>query len=98
VAHPRLQSGSCVDLAAMSSRVSLRMPSSCFAFLLHLVSCTQNDDKVQSRRERSWRESTVEKSLQSRREHGRGESGDSAVEEIERLRRERERGGSVELE
>jgi hypothetical protein len=35
---------------------------------------------------------------QSRREHCRGESSDSAVKEIEQLRRERERGGSVELE
>jgi hypothetical protein len=59
-------------------------------------SCTQNDDKVQSRRESGRGESTVEKRQQSRREHCRGESDDS--EEIERLRRERERGGSVELE
>jgi hypothetical protein len=43
-------------------------------------------------------ESTVEKRQQSRREHCRGESGDSAVKEIKLLRRERERGGSVELE
>ena len=40
----------------------------------------------------------VEKRQQSRREHCRGESGDSAVKEIKLLRRERERGGSVELE
>jgi hypothetical protein len=66
------------------------------------------DDKVQSRfrfstirysqGESGRGESTVEKRQQSRREHCRGESGDSAVKEIKLLRRERERGGSVELE
>jgi hypothetical protein len=35
---------------------------------------------------------------QSKRDSSRGESGDSAVKEIKLLRRERERGGSVELE
>jgi hypothetical protein len=64
-----------------------------FLLLLPLL-----DDKVQSRRESGRGESTVEKRQQSRREHCRGESGDSAVKEIKLLRRERERGGSVELE